>query len=114
MENTGAIIHERKFLIELYTTEPRPKAYPIRYKSDELDLVFPERSLAVVSERKLDQLIKDGDIYQHFRIIRNKSLTDDEIRRMVWEEEIDPAKQIDQWAKPENRDTISPGINEIT
>lgn len=108
MNISDSLTNERNFLVELYTTTQQPAAYPLRYKKDGLDLVVPKRSMAIISERKLDQLIQDGDMFQHFRIVRNAPLTDDEIRRMVFEEKIDPGKQIDNWARPENRDQIGP------
>jgi len=74
MSNSGTQATERKFLIELYTTAPQPAPYPRRYKKDGLDLVVPDRSIAAISERKLDQLINDRDMFQHFRIIRNRPI----------------------------------------
>ena len=107
----------RKFLIEIVPVVDLEEGESLHYKDGYLDLQYPGRERAVISERKLDIFIDKGRLFGQpvargenykFKVLGTKTLSDADIKKRVYEEEINPEKQLDYWLRPENRDEITP------
>ncbi len=93
----------KSYLIELQPVSGREDA---AYRDGVLDLQYPDKSNALVSEKKLAQLIKDQYIELtgktlprgagfFFRIVKSHPLPDSEIEQLIEEETIYSPSQID-------------------